>query len=303
MRDLSLDFRLFRYAIASADHGSFRRAATALNIQQSTVSRGVRSLEHRLGAPLFERSHAGVRPTAAGKRFLQEAAKGFDHLNRAMQRMGAIQRGEHGEVTIAASVPFVLLGDVFERFNDEQQGVSVEMVEGTCRESAVLVQQREADIAFLIKAPADPAVQSLHLRDERVIAVLPTSHRLAKEATTLVPEELRSEKFIFGAGGLGPELADYLKKNLAQSDIEPKLQSHRIGQWDVINMVARGFGVTAMIGSPEPVAPEGVVFVPLSGQYTIPLHAIWLAENANPALRGLLDIVRRAAAPRGHHGS
>ncbi|MER8372326.1 LysR family transcriptional regulator [Mesorhizobium sp. M1406] len=303
MPDLSLDFRLFRYAIASADHGSFRRAATALNIQQSTVSRGVRSLEYRLGAPLFERSHAGVRPTAAGKRFLQEAALGFDHLNRAMQRIGALQRGEHGEVTIAASVPFVLLGEVFERFNHERQGVSVEIVEGTCRESATRVQQREADIAFLTKAPADPAVQSLHLRDERVFVVLPTSHRLAKDETALMPEELRSEKFILAAGGLGPELASYLKKHMAQSGSEPTLQSHRIGQWDVINMVARGFGVTVMIGSLEPVAPEGVVLVPLSGRYTIPVHAAWLAENANPALWGLLGIVRRAASHRLQDGS
>ena len=39
------DFRLFQYAFASAEHGSFRRAAAALNVQQSTVSRSVRSLE------------------------------------------------------------------------------------------------------------------------------------------------------------------------------------------------------------------------------------------------------------------
>lgn len=55
MPQLALDFRLFRYAAAAAEHGSFGQAATALNVQQSTVSRGVRSLEHRVGATLFER--------------------------------------------------------------------------------------------------------------------------------------------------------------------------------------------------------------------------------------------------------
>ncbi|MDB5203925.1 MAG: hypothetical protein JWP26_3824 [Devosia sp.] len=35
------DLRHFHYALASAEHGSFRRAAAALNVQQSTVSRGV----------------------------------------------------------------------------------------------------------------------------------------------------------------------------------------------------------------------------------------------------------------------
>ncbi|MCA1365366.1 autoinducer binding domain-containing protein [Bradyrhizobium sp. IC3069] len=51
--------------MASTEHGSFRRAADALNLQQSSVSRGVRSLEHRVGAQLF-----GQRPR--GERFLQE---------------------------------------------------------------------------------------------------------------------------------------------------------------------------------------------------------------------------------------
>ncbi|WP_430691604.1 LysR family transcriptional regulator [Mesorhizobium vachelliae] len=54
-----MDLRLFRYALISAKHGSFRRAAAVLNVQQSTVSRGVRGLENQVGTELFERNHAG----------------------------------------------------------------------------------------------------------------------------------------------------------------------------------------------------------------------------------------------------
>lgn len=100
-----LDLRLFRYALASAELGSFRRAAAALNIQQSTVSRGVRNLEHRIGAELFERDHSGVRPTVAGDRFLEEATLGFDHLRRATEsgimdeRMAMIVDWQRGGVS------------------------------------------------------------------------------------------------------------------------------------------------------------------------------------------------------------
>lgn len=73
-----IDFRLFRYALVAAEHGSFRRAATTLNVQQSGVSRGVKNLEHRLGTELFVRGPAGVRPTPAGDRFLKEAALGYN---------------------------------------------------------------------------------------------------------------------------------------------------------------------------------------------------------------------------------
>lgn len=302
MADHSLDFRLFRYAIVSADHGSFRRAAAALNIQQSTVSRGVRSLEHRLGAPLFERSHAGIRPTPAGERFLQEAALGFEHLQRAMQRISAVQRGEHGELTVAVSVPFLLLGDALERFRDKHRAVSVELVEGNCDEGVVLIKQRKADIAFVTKAPSDDAFGSVYLREEQLVAVLPIDHPFASAREVMV-EELRSEKFILGAGGLGPEVADYLRRQMARSGGGPNLQPHRIGQCDLINMVARGFGITVVVGGLPNTTPEGVVLVPLAGRNCLSIYALWMASNANPALKGLLGILRRRASapPRDSH--
>jgi DNA-binding transcriptional LysR family regulator len=55
-----------RYAVAAAHHRSFRRAADALGVKQSTLSRCIRQMEDRLGIAVFERSSGGVRLTAAG---------------------------------------------------------------------------------------------------------------------------------------------------------------------------------------------------------------------------------------------
>lgn len=293
-----IDLRLFRYALASAEHGSFRRAAAALNIQQSTVSRGVRNLEHRVGTELFERDHAGIRPTAAGDRFLEEATLGFDHLRRAMRRAEALQRGEHGELTVGMSVPFTLLGDMFERFREDHGGVSVEIVESTTSASWALVQQRTVDVAFVAKNHRDGTPQSLHLRDERMAAVLPKSHPLAG-ARRLNLEELRFERFVLGAGGLGPDIEEHLVRRMAKWGLEPRVQLHRAGQSNLINMVALGFGVTIVVGPPVHPATDGVVLVPLAGRDLMSLHALWMESNPNPALKGLLNIVRGS----GRHGA
>ncbi|MGE7472585.1 LysR family transcriptional regulator [Bosea sp. NPDC003192] len=179
MPDRVPDISLFRYALASAEHESFRRAAAALNVRQSTVSRGVRSLEHSVGLKLFERDHSGIRPTLAGHRFLEEASLGLDHLKLALQRAEALQRGEHGELTVGVSVPFNLLGDLFERFRANHHDVSVKMVETTTNASRSLVQQRKVDIAFIANNIGHGAPRSFYLRDERLTAVLPKSHPLA----------------------------------------------------------------------------------------------------------------------------
>jgi DNA-binding transcriptional LysR family regulator len=42
-----------RYVVAAADHSSFRRAATALNLTQPTLSKRIRELEGKLGVPLY----------------------------------------------------------------------------------------------------------------------------------------------------------------------------------------------------------------------------------------------------------
>lgn len=289
MPDRILDLRLFRYALASAEHGSFRRAAAALNIQQSTVSRGVRSLEDRVKAELFERDHPGIRPTPAGDRFLEEATLGFDHLNRALQRAEASQRGEHGELTVGVSVPFSVLGDLFERLRFDHDGVSIEIVETTSGASSALVQQRSVDVAFVGGPHGNGLARSLFLRDERMMAVLPKSHPLAG-ARKVSCEELRSERFIFGASGMGPDLHEHLTKRLAKWDAEPRVHLHRVGHCNLINMVALGFGVTLVIGTPPRAVADSVVVIPLAGRNVLSLHAVWMESNPNPALKALLDI-------------
>lgn len=289
--ELILDLQLFKYALAAVEHGSFRRAAAALNVQQSTVSRGVRNLEDRVGAKLFEREHSGIRPTPAGDRFLEGATLGFDHLSRALQRAEASQRGEHGELTVGVGVPFIVLGDLFEHFRSDHDGVSVEIVETTSGASEALVQQRSVDVVFVGGPHRYRLARSLYLRDERIMAVLPKSHPLAG-ARKVSFDDLRQERFIFGASGIGPDLQEHLTKRMATSGDEPRMQRHRVGYCNLINMVALGFGLTLVIGTPPRAFADGVVIVPLAGRNVLSLHAVWMESNPNPALEALLDIIR-----------
>lgn len=300
MPDILLDFRLFRYALVSAEYRSFRRAATALHTQPSTVSRGVRSLEHRIGAELFERGHFGIRPTPAGDRFLQEAALGFDHLERAMQRIGAAQRGEHGELTVASSVPFRMIGESLERFRQNSPGVALEFVEETCSGGAMLVRQHKAEVAFLSDLRANGGTRSRYMRDESLMAVLPSSHRLAR-APAVTLEDLRAERLILGAGGLGPTIAAYLQR---QMDDRPDPRLLRAGQCDLISMIGRGFGASIAIGEPshQP-GSDRIAVVPLAGRHAIPIHAVWLPTTANPALRILLKLIGKGSQNTQRHST
>ena len=76
-------------ALVVGEYLSFQRAATALGVQQSTVSRRVRQLEEELGVSLFERHRARVRVTNAGAAFLKQAREALNQLEHAVRTAGA----------------------------------------------------------------------------------------------------------------------------------------------------------------------------------------------------------------------
>jgi len=298
MPDRILDLRLFRFALASAEYGSIRRAAAALNVQHSTVSKGIRNLEHRVGAELFERHHAGVRLTPAGDRFIKEAVLGFDHLRRAVQHAGDLHRGTNGALTVGLSIRVTLLGDLFERFREEFGGIALEIVESTSSASRALVLQRKVDVAFIANVREPDTNESFHLGEEKMAVVLPRSHPLS-ESRQVMLEDLRCERILLSASGLGPDIQDHLTRRMAKWGANPMIQLHRANLYNLVSMVARGYGVTIAVGPLTRSPRDDVVLLPLAGRNVLSFGAIWIESNPNPALKGLLDLLRKSPRPEG----
>src|SRR5438105_2701111 len=99
-RASAVDLQHLRYAIAAADHGSFRRAAEALLLRQSTLSRCIRRLEEHLKMTVFERSSGGVRATLAGRDFLRMARSILEQMDTLVTSAYSAGRGEAGRLAI-----------------------------------------------------------------------------------------------------------------------------------------------------------------------------------------------------------
>jgi DNA-binding transcriptional LysR family regulator len=111
-----------RYAVSAAEHGSFRRAAVALLLRQSTLSRCVRQLEESTGLIVFERFSGGARPTQAGQEFLRNARSILEQVDALAATAHSTGRGEAGRLAIgfytslSAGNLRATLADVAQRF-------------------------------------------------------------------------------------------------------------------------------------------------------------------------------------------
>ena len=81
--------------ICVARHRSFAAAATELGMSPSAVSHAVRSVEDRLGTPLFARTTRSVFVTEAGARFIAGVEPALADIGEAVEVLSA----ERGQVT------------------------------------------------------------------------------------------------------------------------------------------------------------------------------------------------------------
>ncbi|MHC5262790.1 LysR family transcriptional regulator [Streptomyces sp. UC4497] len=84
-----MELRTLRYFVAVAEELHFGRAATRLHMSQPPLSRAIKQLETEVGAALFDRSPAGVTPTAVGVVLLDEARALLERADLVRDRVAA----------------------------------------------------------------------------------------------------------------------------------------------------------------------------------------------------------------------
>jgi DNA-binding transcriptional LysR family regulator len=86
-----------------AREGSFTRAAAALGVAQSGISRTIRALEARLGVQLLTRTTRKLSLTQAGEQLYRTALAGFQSLDSGLSMLAHFRNSLSGTVRINAS--------------------------------------------------------------------------------------------------------------------------------------------------------------------------------------------------------
>ncbi|MGH6760335.1 MAG: LysR family transcriptional regulator [Phyllobacterium sp.] len=289
---MAFDLRYLRYALLAAEHGSFRRTAEILSVSQSTVSRRVQILERRIGVALFERRRSGVRVTLAGERFLEEAAIGAKHLHQAVDAVVRAKRGSVGvlRVGLTACLANSFLAALFAAYRRSFPAIEVTFEEGTSRSIAGALLNGRLDVAFMLADPQLPGCRSEGLWEEAIYLAVPAFHAVTS-LDRFGWNEVSQETFLVMADARGPEIEDYLVRQLSNSGIRPTISVQHVGCENLLSMVAQGFGIALATNSAGGMAYPGVRFVPIAdGDDRFLFSAVWSVTNQNPSLKFLVDM-------------
>jgi DNA-binding transcriptional LysR family regulator len=177
-----------RTLVAIAEHGSFARAARALNISQSAISTHVRMLEAELGAPLFDRSK---RPPVISEGGATIVAKARDVLARYDDMRGALA-GDivQGRLRLGSvgSALTGLIPAVLTSLRSRHPSLHIEIVSGFSEDLLRQVGARALDAAII--SDYDASLRDIRWRPflrERLVLIAPRNaqehgaRRLARE--------------------------------------------------------------------------------------------------------------------------
>lgn len=299
--NISFELRHLRYFISAATSGSFRKAAKALEVRESAISRGVRDLEDQIGASLFLRHSGGVNLTLAGQRFLQRARHAIDQLNEGAKEVGYIGSTQAGHLNIGllSSLASGFLSALFYEFDEQYPGIIIDFQQGSSREHLDSVGNFMLDIAFVIGNIYDHKNDVIELWRENLFFALWESHPLCAKSE-LHWKDLVRENFLIRPGGPGEEVSTYLTWRLGQFGRKPSISIQNVGRYQLLSLVASRRGVVPVLQSETAISIPRVAYRPLAGE-VLPFYAISSPKNDNPAARALLSLARTMSRSAGSH--
>ena len=270
-----MELRHVRYFVAVAEELNFGRAARRLGISQPPLSQQIQTLEHELGARLFERSRRHVALTKAGEVFYTEAYKLVAQSERVRQLLKRVNSGQVGQLYVAAvgSAFYHILPPILLRFRAKYPEVGFSLRECETSEGASVVRDGALDFAFIRMNDVAPPLKHRPLVEERVLAALPASSRLASRAKVSL-RQIAAEPFVTFARRVSPKYYDSITAAFVRAGVTPE-PAYECNSIDAkLGFVACGLGVALVPQSISRRAVQGVVYRELKER--IPLVSIGL---------------------------
>ncbi|AMN81110.1 LysR family transcriptional regulator [Pseudomonas reactans] len=289
-----INFRLIRHLwlfLAVAEEQNFGRAAKRLGMSQPPLSEQIQVLEQALKVQLFERSRRGAKLTPVGAAILPAVRKFAEQLERLELAVEEAVAGQSGMLTIGAisTAMFDVLPGLIDQLKQQYPHLTVSVREIDSVEALPALEAGDIDLAFArLDGDLGPAIQSLPVREDRLMVALPSDHPLAARSRISL-SSLASEPLVMFSRKVSPVYFDNLIATCRASGFSPRVLHEVRSVASQIAFVSCGQGIALVPASLKKLAPDNVVLRPLTQKLNVVTTAVaWNSERPNPLVTELV---------------
>jgi DNA-binding transcriptional LysR family regulator len=184
--------------VAIAESGSFSRAAAALSLTQSALSRRLRGLETYLGVRLIERTTRTVALSRSGEGFLPQARRLLAELAASLNEIRETGNAMRGDVTLAC-VPTMgvhYLPEVLREYAVQFPNNRIRLLDHASSAVAEAVLSREAEFGINVARLRHADLDSTPLLQDSFVLVCRRDHALARHRRVSW-QQLKGHRLIF----------------------------------------------------------------------------------------------------------
>jgi DNA-binding transcriptional LysR family regulator len=239
-----LETRFLLVAVILAEELSFTRAAKRLKMSQSGVSRSLNELERRCGFKLFNRDHASVVITDAGRAFVEEAKLSLIHHERAIASGKAANEGIESHLIIGRS-PYldpVIISALFSVRLPLYPNLVPQMQSDFSPDLLYGLLTRKLDLAFVANPSPNPKITMVKIMGAPFYIAIPENHPVAsKDSLTL--EDLRGCTWIVFERKVHPVLHDAICRRAIEQSVTYKNNQNVLSADEAFQLVAENVGI------------------------------------------------------------
>ncbi len=291
--------------MAVAEELHFGRAATRLQLTQSTLSRSVAQLEKKLDSSLVARTTKSVSLTSAGEALLPHARKLLELVDRTPDVVAAANEGLTGRVRLGFSGPSTnhVVGFLAKEVRARLPGIQLEL-SSSLMSYVGLEQVLNGDLDIALgrwdALPAD--VESRVIGYEELVLALPNDHPLGdQDAISL--RDLEKDNWVVLPSGPGASMPQRLHTLASRDGFIPRISHVAPDSATCMVLVASGYGVSLTQTSvQEHVYSPGVIYRKLDAEREdteLQVRLVWKREDQNPALAKFLEVSEQVQAMNG----
>jgi DNA-binding transcriptional LysR family regulator len=293
-----MELRHLRYFVAVGEEQHYGRAASRLRVAQPALSRQIQDLEAELGFKLFERLPRGVKLSAAGKQFLQDARRILQEVNEAAGRAGRVARGLSGTLRVGFAENASWRGvvpDSFRRFRGQQSDAELQLQPAASLKQLEAIRSGRLDAGFVNFMPkSDAELDQLLVATQHIELAAPKGHALTK-LKKLRLRDLTDVPFVWFPRWANPAFYDRLLHKCYRGGLKsPRIVQEGLNEATILSLVSSGLGVGWVVGSARWRCPESVVILPVVDlNMPLRLALVWRKDNTSPLLANFIAEVRR----------